>query len=42
MDVLRTHPQVIIGGTLHENPFYVPPDRFLEELRGRKQQAGRA
>ena len=35
MDVLRTHPQVIIGGILQENPFYVPPEQFLEELRAR-------
>jgi hypothetical protein len=35
MDILRTHPQVIIGGTLHENPFFVPPDQFLQELRER-------
>lgn len=35
MDVLRTHPQVIVGGILQENPFYVPPERFLEELRAR-------
>jgi hypothetical protein len=35
MDIMRTHPQVIIGGVLQENPFYVPPDEFLEELRGR-------
>jgi hypothetical protein len=33
MDVLRTHPLVIIGGFLHENPFFVPPDEFLRELR---------
>jgi MEDS: MEthanogen/methylotroph, DcmR Sensory domain len=35
MDILRTHPQAIIGGTLQENPFYVPPDEFLTELRHR-------
>jgi hypothetical protein len=35
MDVLRTHPLVIIGGLLHENPFFVPPDEFLRELRSR-------
>jgi len=35
MDVLRTHPTAIIGGTLHENPFYVPPDQLPLELRGR-------
>lgn len=33
MDMMRTHPLVIIGGNLQENPFYVPPDEFLRELR---------
>jgi hypothetical protein len=37
MDVLRTHPMVIIGGVLRENPFFVPPDQMLDELRRRKQ-----
>ena len=37
MDIMRTHPQVIIGGMVQENPFYVPPDEFLVELAGRKQ-----
>ena len=36
MDALRTHPVVIIGGILQENPFFVPPDQFLEELRERR------
>src|SRR3954454_849813 len=35
MDVLRIHPLVIIGGFLQENPFFVPPDEFLRELRAR-------
>jgi hypothetical protein len=35
MDILRTHPQVIVGGILQENPFYVPPEQFLGELRER-------
>jgi hypothetical protein len=35
MDIMRTHPHVIIGGVLQENPFYVPPDEFLAELRNR-------
>lgn len=35
MDIMRTHPFVIIGGILQENPFFVPPDEFLKELRGR-------
>jgi hypothetical protein len=38
MDILRTHPMVIIGGTLQENPFYVPPDEFLQELRERRSE----
>ena len=37
MDILRTHPMVIIGGMLQENPLYVPPDEFLRELQNRKQ-----
>jgi hypothetical protein len=36
MDIMRTHPMVIVGGILHENPFFVPPDEFLEELRLRE------
>lgn len=26
---------IIIGGILQENPFFVPPDEFLRELRQR-------
>jgi hypothetical protein len=33
MDILRTHPHVILGGILRENPFFVPPDQLLRELR---------
>lgn len=33
MDVLRTHPTIIIKGTLQENLFFVPPEGFLRELR---------
>lgn len=36
IDVLRTHPMVILGGVLQENPLYVPPDEFLAELRERR------
>lgn len=46
MDILRTHPMVIVAGVLQENPLYVPPDDFLKELRQRKAErqadAGRA
>jgi len=36
MDALRTHPVVIIGGLLQENPFFVSPDEFLLEIRERR------
>lgn len=35
VDVMRTHPLIIIGGVLQENPFFVPPEEFLRELRER-------
>lgn len=36
IDILRTHPLVIIGGILQHNPFFVPPEQFLPELRERR------
>jgi hypothetical protein len=36
MDALRTHPVVIIGGLIQENPFYVSPDQLLLEIRERR------
>jgi hypothetical protein len=27
---------VIIGGILQQNPFYVPPEEFLREVRARR------
>jgi hypothetical protein len=38
ISALRTHPLVIIGGLLQENPFYVPPDQLLVELRERQSE----
>jgi hypothetical protein len=35
IDILRTHPMVLIGGMLQENPFFIPPSEFLEERRQR-------
>lgn len=35
MDIMRTHPMVIIGGILQENPFFVPPDEMLREIKER-------
>jgi hypothetical protein len=37
---LRTHPLVILGGLLQENPFYVEPDQLLLELREQQRYAG--
>jgi hypothetical protein len=36
IDIMRTHPMVIIGGILQENPFYLPPQQFLPEVRQRR------
>jgi DcmR-like sensory protein len=40
MYALRTHPAVIIGGLLQENPFYVDPDQLLLELREQQSHVG--
>jgi len=40
MYALRTHPLVIIGGLLQENPFYVEPDQLLLELREQQSHIG--
>jgi len=32
MDLLRTHPVVIIGGLTQSNPFFMPTDEFLARL----------
>jgi hypothetical protein len=36
MDILRTHPMVIVGEVMQENPFYTPPDVLLPELAARR------
>lgn len=36
IDIMRTHPMVIIGGILQENPFYVPSEDMLKEIETRK------
>lgn len=40
MDIMRTHPYVLIGGTLHENPYYVTPAELLSELEERDTAIG--
>jgi hypothetical protein len=39
IDMLRTHPILVIGGILQENPFYTPPAEFLHEYRQRRTSA---
>jgi hypothetical protein len=36
MDVLSTHPKVIMGGQIFENPYYMEPEVFLKYLAERK------
>jgi len=40
IDILRTHPLVIIGGLLQQNPFFTPPKEFLREYRARRSDPG--
>ena len=40
IDIIRTHPVVVIGGILQHNPFFVPPRQFLQEFRERHDRAG--
>jgi len=36
IDIMRTHPMIVIGGTLQRNPFFVPPGEFLREFSERR------
>ena len=36
LDILRTHPMVVVGEFLRPNPLYVPPEKFLPEYRQRR------
>ena len=36
IDIMRTHPMIILGGILQHNPFFVPPEVFLREVRERR------
>jgi hypothetical protein len=40
IDIMRTHPMIIVGGILQRNPFFVPPSEFLREFSERR--AGRS
>lgn len=41
LDVLRTHPMAIIGDVLQANPYFVPPELLLEELRADRAREAR-
>ena len=36
VDIARTHPMIIIGGVLQQNPFFVSPEEFMREIRQRR------
>jgi hypothetical protein len=36
VDIMRTHPMIVIGGILQQNPFFIPPQEFLREFRERR------
>ncbi len=36
IDIMRTHPMIIIGGMLQQNLFFVTPEEFLPEIRERR------
>ncbi len=33
VDVLRCHPMAVIGGIVQHNPFFVPPEELVREIR---------
>jgi MEDS: MEthanogen/methylotroph, DcmR Sensory domain len=36
LDILRTHPLTLVNGAVQANPFFTPPEVFLEELQKRR------
>jgi hypothetical protein len=34
--VMQTHPMVLIGGVVQQNPFFIEPDKFLHDRRTRR------
>ncbi len=36
VDILRTHPMVLLGGVLQQNPYFIPPSEFLHERGARE------
>ncbi len=42
MDILRSHPLVLIGTVVQENPFYTPAAQLVSELRAQRTRRSRA
>ena len=42
IDIMRTHPVVIIGGILQQNPFFVRRSSFCPNFERVEREAGRA
>jgi len=38
VEVLRSHPVAVIGGVVHENPYYTPAEETLQEIARRQQR----
>jgi hypothetical protein len=38
IDIMRTHPVVLIGSHLQQNPFLTPTEEFLRESRDRRSE----
>jgi len=36
LDILRTHPAVMISGIMQRNPFFVPPTELLQDMHNRR------
>jgi hypothetical protein len=41
VDILATHPYVILRGQIRQNPFYVPPEVYLKDVLPGKSEAAR-
>ncbi len=42
IDIMRTHPMVIIGGHLQQNPFFTRPEESLRDFRGRRSRTNKS
>ena len=40
-DIMATHPYVVLKGAIRQNPFYIPPEAYLQMLPTKRKMAGR-